>query len=98
MAASPLIGKVAQLAYERTLGTLIGGFLGWLIYDYAVLTLPDTAANVVLLVSVAGVGFLSCWLSMRFKLDASMRLFVITFLIVRLFCVCVCMCVACACV
>ncbi len=32
VAASPLIGKVAQLSYERTLGTIAGGFLGFLAY------------------------------------------------------------------
>lgn len=31
VAASPLIGKVAQLSYERTLGTLTGGLLGFLV-------------------------------------------------------------------
>lgn len=31
VAASPLIGKVAQLSYERTLGTLTGGLLGYLV-------------------------------------------------------------------
>jgi uncharacterized membrane protein YccC len=31
VAASPLIGKVAQLSYERTLGTLTGGMLGFLV-------------------------------------------------------------------
>ena len=57
----------------------------------------EGAANVLLVASVAAVGFVSCYLSNRFKLDASMRLFVITFLIVRE-CVfslprlCVCLC------
>jgi hypothetical protein len=31
VAASPLIGKVAQLSYERTLGTVSGGLLGFLV-------------------------------------------------------------------
>lgn len=31
VAASPLIGKVAQLSYERTLGTFTGGLLGFLV-------------------------------------------------------------------
>lgn len=33
VAASPLIGKVAQLSYERTLGTLTGGLLGFLVSE-----------------------------------------------------------------
>lgn len=51
-------------------------------YDYGVLVLPDLAADVLMVVAVAAVGALSCWLSFKFSLDASMRLFVITFLIV----------------
>lgn len=179
VAASPLIGKVAQLSYERTLGTLTGGLLGFLVsvrqqqqqqaataaaaaaaavaaalahmqarhclepwvvkqparnrssnarvwwcfrqpqappitwhgnaaaasvnrllaaavvvlimsllhrqvYDFGVLRLPDPASDVLMVVSAAAVGALSCYLSFKFKLDASMRLFVITFLIVSL--------------
>ncbi|KAF8062102.1 hypothetical protein HT031_004362 [Scenedesmus sp. PABB004] len=84
VAASPLIGKVAQLSSERTLGTLLGGLLGFLVYDYGVLMLPATEAVQAgfMVACAAGVGALSCWLSMKFKLDASMRLFVITFIIV----------------
>lgn len=52
------------------------------VYDYGVLTLSDAASDALMVISVAAVGFLSCWLSNRYKLDASMRLFVITFLIV----------------
>ncbi|KAF6265087.1 hypothetical protein COO60DRAFT_1114641 [Scenedesmus sp. NREL 46B-D3] len=82
VAASPLIGKVAQLSYERTLGTLTGGMLGFLVYDYGIRLLPDGVDHVFMVCCAAVVGFVSCWLSNRFKLDASMRLFVITFLIV----------------
>eukprot|EP00882_Tetradesmus_deserticola_P032897 GHRQ01037538.1.p1 GENE.GHRQ01037538.1~~GHRQ01037538.1.p1 ORF type:complete len:154 (+),score=48.84 GHRQ01037538.1:1272-1733(+) len=82
VAASPLIGKVAQLSYERTLGTLTGGLLGFLVYDYGIMLLPDSLDHVFMVCCAAIVGFVSCWLSNRFKLDASMRLFVITFLIV----------------
>jgi hypothetical protein len=49
-----------------------------------VLRLPDPASDVLMVVSAAAVGALSCYLSFKFSLDASMRLFVITFLIVSL--------------
>lgn len=134
--------QVAQLSYERTLGTMTGGLLGFLVrvpgqallaghqrrrqqqqqqqegaqqhaflhtscrqrqhpcpqernasshapctctlqvYDYGVLMLPPVAAQVLMVAAAAAVGAVSCWLSNRYKLDASMRLFVITFLIV----------------
>lgn len=34
VAASPLVGKVAQLSYERTLGTVTGGMLGFLVRKF----------------------------------------------------------------
>lgn len=52
------------------------------VYDYGILLLPDNVDQVFMVACAAAVGFLSCWLSNKFKLDASMRLFVITFLIV----------------
>lgn len=84
VAASPLIGKVAQLSFERTLGTVAGGLLGYIVYDFGVLHLPDEYDTIFLCTSAAAVGVLSCYLSNVFKLDASMRLFVITFLLVGL--------------
>ena len=52
------------------------------VYDYGVLVLPGVSSDVLMVVSTAFVGAVSCYLSYKFKLDASMRLFVITFLIV----------------
>jgi len=52
------------------------------VYDYVVRLLPPVAADTVMVACAAAVGALSCWLSNKYKLDASMRLFVITFLIV----------------
>jgi hypothetical protein len=52
------------------------------VYDFGVLQLPEVASDALMVVSAAAVGALSCWLSFKFSLDASMRLFVITFLIV----------------
>ena len=77
-----MIGKVAQLSYERTLGTLAGGALGYIVYDYGLYYLPDRADQVALPVAAALVAVLSCFLADRLKLDQSMRLFVITFLLV----------------
>lgn len=58
--------------------------LHWQVYDFGVLRLPDPASDVLMVASAAAVGALSCYLSFKFSLDASMRLFVITFLIVSL--------------
>jgi hypothetical protein len=52
------------------------------VYDYGIMLLPDGWDQVFMVCCAALVGFVSCWLSNRYKLDASMRLFVITFLIV----------------
>jgi hypothetical protein len=52
------------------------------VYDYGIMLLPDGVDQVFMVCCAALVGFFSCWLSNRYKLDASMRLFVITFLIV----------------
>ncbi len=51
--------------------------------DYGAGNLPDELDAWFLSFASAFVGALSCWLSYKYKLDASMRLFVITFLMVR---------------
>jgi hypothetical protein len=52
------------------------------VYDFGVLQLSPRGSDVLMVVSAAAVGALSCYLAFKFSLDASMRLFVITFLIV----------------
>jgi hypothetical protein len=54
------------------------------VYDFGVLQLSDLASDILMVVAAAAVGALSCYLSYKFSLDASMRLFVITFLIVSM--------------
>jgi len=55
--------------------------VGYLTYDWGLHFVDDWDALFLSFVA-AVVGVLSCFLSDRFNLDASMRLFVITFLIV----------------
>jgi hypothetical protein len=52
------------------------------VYDYGVRLLPDVWDEAFMCVAAACVGALSCYLAYLYKLDASMRLFVITFLLV----------------
>lgn len=81
---APLIGRLAQTSCERTLGTIAGGCLGFLAYDYGRRVFQGSllAVDMYLIMTTAAVGSLSCYLAYSMGLDLTPKFFAMTFLLV----------------
>ncbi|KAL6760710.1 hypothetical protein V8C86DRAFT_3190339 [Haematococcus lacustris] len=83
MLTAPLIGRVAQTSTERALGTILGGSLGFIAYDYGRSIFPDAKIDDLFLSSAAAiVGMLSCFMAHALGLDMTPRFFAMTFILV----------------
>jgi len=81
--AQPLIGKATQVGAERILGTVLGGFCGFLVHTIgSELLFGEYSDGTWLAISAAILASLSILVGHRYKLDTSARLFTITFLLV----------------
>lgn len=78
----PLRWQAAQTGMERCLGTMLGGLTGYLVFEIGEYFWNDQTDGIVLTVGACCVAVASVLCGKRFKLDASARLFVITYLLV----------------
>lgn len=78
----PLCSQAAQTGMERCLGTMLGGLTGYLVFEIGEYFWNDQTDGIVLTVGACCVAVASVLCGKRFKLDASARLFVITYLLV----------------
>lgn len=79
--SAPVTGRVAQVSFERTLGTVTGGFLGFLAYvvGHDISPIQD---EVFLVIAASVVGFVSVLVGRALNLDYSAKLYVMTFVLV----------------
>lgn len=78
----PVLGKVTQVGFERTLGTVMGGTLGFVVNLLGSHIWTDASDGYFLSVASALFAYACCMASYRLKLDVSMKLTMITFLLV----------------
>eukprot|EP00891_Asterochloris_glomerata_P007742 jgi/Astpho2/7742/fgenesh1_pg.00116_%23_10_t len=78
---APVLGKVAQVSLERTLGTVSGGLLGLLVVSVGS-RIPQLPDIVLASVSAGLVGFVAAAGGWFLGLDYSAKLFVLTFVLV----------------
>lgn len=77
-----LPSQVSQVGAERTIGTIVGGSLGFVVYGVGSKVWNDATDGVVLSITASVVAFLGVVVGARLGLDLSARLFTITFLLV----------------
>ncbi|KAL6782182.1 hypothetical protein ACKKBF_B39375 [Auxenochlorella protothecoides x Auxenochlorella symbiontica] len=79
---APLLGKAATTGMERALGTILGGFSGFLVFQIGELFWNEQTDGMVLTVGACVVSFVAILVGHKLKLDTSARLYIITFLLV----------------
>lgn len=81
--AQPLIGKASQVGFERLLGTLIGGGVGYVVHQVGLLVFGEAMDGIFKSLAAGALASLSVLVGeKRFKLNTSAKLFVVTLLLV----------------
>ncbi|KFM23531.1 hypothetical protein F751_4413 [Auxenochlorella protothecoides] len=74
--------QAATTGMERALGTILGGFSGFLVFQIGELFWNEQTDGMVLTVGACVVSFVAILVGHKLKLDTSARLYIITFLLV----------------
>jgi hypothetical protein len=81
--AQPLIGKASQVGFERLLGTLIGGGVGYVVHQIGLLVFGEALDGIFKSLAAGVFASLSILFGeQKFKLNTSAKLFVVTLLLV----------------
>lgn len=81
--AQPIIGKASQVGFERILGTVLGGFIGFVVHTLgSTVFFSEYTDGTYLTISAAFFAGLSTVIGHKYKLETSARLFTITLLLI----------------
>eukprot|EP00798_Chlamydomonas_sp_ICE-L_P023269 gene23269-30499_t len=83
MVNAPVIGKITQVSFDRSMGTIGGGLLAYACFCLGSMLTGDRMLFDVFQACVsAAAGAFSCWLALRFGSELSARIFALTFFLV----------------